>query len=401
MKKAFCFAVILSLLVGIFFSGCQKVTDDVLTPSPVERNDVNELAKKGKGGDIRVPADYTTIQEAVDAAVSGEVIAVSPGTYVEQVSIIDKDIHLVGAEGAIIEAPSSMSVSVSNYYAIIYVNQANVTFSGFKVDGKGLGNSHYRFVGVFYYNAGGRIDRCEVIDVRDTPFSGRQHGLAIYAYNNEEGIQEIFITNNKVTDFQKNGITINGNWPHDYYSANPAIATYSNIKAHVNNNEVTGAGPSDVIAQNCIQFGRGASGEIKNNVIKYSAYTGEGWAATGILGYYPYTVMVQRNNVYDCDPPVYFSASPSCKIINNEFISVDLSEADPWGVLISGTDNIVTNNTFTDFYVGVYIGSSYYGDTYNTKAVTNRFYNVDYPVIESDVGLVDGTKERATKIYND
>lgn len=207
------------------------------------------------------------------------------------------------------------------------------------------------------------------------------------------------LTKNKVIGFQKNGITVNGNWPNDYYSASPATATYSNISAHVNNNEIIGAGPTTIIAQNCIQFGKGASGEIKNNVINNSAYTGSGWAATGILGYYPYTVMMQGNTVYDCDPAVYFSAAPKCKIINNDFVNLNFGEA--WAVLISGNDNMVTNNTFSDFYVGIYIGSSYYGDTYNTKVITNRFHNVDYPVYETTSGYVDGTKERATKVYND
>lgn len=191
------YLLIAFVLIAFLMTGCEKA------PNPVTMNSSDEdativLQKKGKGGDIRVPADYATIQQAVDAANSGDVVAVSAGTYVEQVSITGKDIQIVGAEGAIIEAPTTMNISVTIgsgiYYAIVYVKNANVAVRGFKVDGKGLGNSHYRFVGLLYYHAGGRIDDCEVVDVRNTPFSGAQHGLAIYAYNDADAMQNIFIT---------------------------------------------------------------------------------------------------------------------------------------------------------------------------------------------------------------
>ena len=43
----------------------------------------------------RVPRDYATIQEAVDAADPGDTISIQPGAYSEAVSI-DKDITLTG-----------------------------------------------------------------------------------------------------------------------------------------------------------------------------------------------------------------------------------------------------------------------------------------------------------------
>lgn len=351
-----------------------------------------------------VPGDFPTIQGAVDAAVDGDVIRVAAGVYETQVSIVGKDILLIGAVGATLKAPVNMEVSINysdkNNYAIIFVQDADVNIRGFKVNGAGRGNTNYRFVGIFYYNAGGRIENCEVVDVRNAPLSGAQHGLGINVYNASDQMRDIFIINNNVSGFQKNGITVNGNWPWDYWSSKPSSPTYTNIKAHVNKNTITGAGAVSVIAQNCIQFGRGASGEIKNNTIKNASYTGDGWAATGILGYYNYKVFIQGNHLVDCDRAVYLCATPGSKVINNAFIIETFQGQTPWGVLVSGTDNKIMNNYFEDYYVGVYVGSSYYGDTYNTKVVTNRFKNVDYPVNESTSGAVEGTKERATKEYD-
>ena len=43
-----------------------------------------------------VPGSYATVQAAVDAAASGDVIAIAPGTYVENVRIAGKDLTLLG-----------------------------------------------------------------------------------------------------------------------------------------------------------------------------------------------------------------------------------------------------------------------------------------------------------------
>lgn len=53
------------------------------------------------GAEIRVPEDYATIQEAIDAAASGDTIIVGPGTYEEDLTISGKsDITLKSSEGA-------------------------------------------------------------------------------------------------------------------------------------------------------------------------------------------------------------------------------------------------------------------------------------------------------------
>jgi hypothetical protein len=46
---------------------------------------------------LQVPADFATIQQAVDAAEPGDVIMVAPGTYCEQVSITTSDLTLRAA----------------------------------------------------------------------------------------------------------------------------------------------------------------------------------------------------------------------------------------------------------------------------------------------------------------
>ncbi|MDY6857447.1 MAG: right-handed parallel beta-helix repeat-containing protein [Thermodesulfobacteriota bacterium] len=50
-------------------------------------------------GDIYVPADYLTIQEAINNAINGDTIHVSPGTYTENINFQGKAISIVSTDG--------------------------------------------------------------------------------------------------------------------------------------------------------------------------------------------------------------------------------------------------------------------------------------------------------------
>ena len=392
MKKFILFLMAIALIAGCTDSVLEDTQDDLM------------LKKASKSAVINVPGDFATIQEAVDNAKDGSQILIDEGIYEEQVVIDGKGLTLKGESGAIIKSPSTLphgaSSATSTYHAVISVENCNVTIDGLVVDGDGMGNSNARFVGILYLNAGGKINNCVIKDVRNEPLSGAQHGLGIFVYNMEDDMQEIFITNNEVYGFQKNGITVSGNWENDYYSANPQIPTSSNIKAHVNGNSITGAGPVGVplAAQNGIQISLGASGEVKSNTISDLTYVPDTWASTGILDYYSSGVLIQGNTIIDCDPSLYVAASNGSKVVKNEFLT-NGSLAYPWALLMSGMDLKVVNNSFSNFYVGIYVGSSYYGETTNSKLITNSFTDTEYTIYYS--GESGDFKEHATKVYND
>ncbi|HET9218743.1 MAG TPA: right-handed parallel beta-helix repeat-containing protein [Terriglobia bacterium] len=48
---------------------------------------------------IRVPADYATIQSAIDAAVNGDTVEVAPGTYVENLNFLGKAVRVTSEQG--------------------------------------------------------------------------------------------------------------------------------------------------------------------------------------------------------------------------------------------------------------------------------------------------------------
>jgi len=215
----------------------------------------------------------STIQEGVDMASAGDQLYIDAGLYEEQV-VIGKELNLIGFSKTevILQSP----LSVPQYFTtggpnhpIIFVNGADVNVSNLTIDGLARGNANSRFVGIAYWNAGGVVTDVNITRVRDNPFSGAQHGVGLYAFNNTGGPYSLEISDVTVTDFQKAGIVLGGGG---------LVATVTGCSA-------TGCGPTPITAQNGIQVGFGSNGTITDCTIADVAFTGGDWGASGILFY--------------------------------------------------------------------------------------------------------------------
>lgn len=97
--------------------------------------------------------------------------------------------------------------------------------------------------------------------------NGGQYGVGVYFDGNANPASGE-VRGSEVHDYQKGGIVVNGD------HANGVIV----------DNEVTGLGAVDFIAQNGIQFGYEAEGVARGNLIDGGhEYTGNNWTATGLL----------------------------------------------------------------------------------------------------------------------
>jgi parallel beta-helix repeat protein len=109
------------------------------------------------------------------------------------------------------------------------------------------------------------VTNSAIHDIGESPLTGQgsQHGTEIY-YRAFGGTASGTISGNTLTNYQKGGVTINGN-----------------VSATITNNSVTGQGPVSWIAQNGIQLGYGAKGTVTGNTVTGNAYTGSNLASSG------------------------------------------------------------------------------------------------------------------------
>jgi nitrous oxidase accessory protein NosD len=259
---------------------------------------------------------YTTIQSAVNAANPGDTIKVCSGIYIEQVTIpVGKDgLTLFSAPDlqATIEAPPVMTGPM----AIVRVNGAqDVTIRHFTITGPGGGPCNSIRYGVFVDNSGSAlITDNHITEIQDTPFSGCQNGLGV-------GVGRTFapdgpttgsatVVHNLIDKYQKGGVLVDN----------------SGSSAEVAYNEVVGAGPTPVIAQNGIAVSRGAQGDVHHNKVSQNVYTGPNFVATGILPFSNPIARVHHNDVFLNDVGIapFFVAAGTVEVsYNNARNNVD------------------------------------------------------------------------------
>ena len=162
------------------------------------------------------------------------------------------------------------------------------------VTASGLSNScdagADRLRGILFDGASGTISNNTVTGVRQG-LSGCQEGNAIEARNSpfagETGSVtvgpdvNVTITNNTVSNYQKNGITVNGA-----------------VNATVSGNVVTGDGAINYIAQNGIQIGFGGTATVKSNTVSGNNYTPAGTESCGVLLYRADGVKASGNTLF-------------------------------------------------------------------------------------------------------
>jgi hypothetical protein len=133
------------------------------------------------GTTIHVPGDYATIQQAIDAARSGDTIMVAGGTYAAFEVIEKTNLSIIGAEGATVATTNVYTdlpvVGKAWVLAAVY-NSTNINIESINFDGTGVSGKKV-FVGIAYVDSTGRIADLTVEDVIATE---KGTGVAIIGY---------------------------------------------------------------------------------------------------------------------------------------------------------------------------------------------------------------------------
>lgn len=348
---------------------------------------------------------FTSVQTAVDVANPGSTVYLCGTTpYTEQV-IITKAITLTGDPGAGIQAPNpfpstdpsrlppqfqSDNLFVPQAIVFVWGSASNVNIKGLIISGPlgngGCANNEFGVLVIDNGTATLNGDQVNNIEDMNPNLYGCQFGVGVQVGREywptsdfSNVIQENFvgtatITNTSVSNYQKNGITVDG----------------TGSKATITGSTITGFGPTTAIAQNGVQISRGAKGSVMSNTISGNAYTGTGEASsTGVLVYggscfegtsTPLTVgaKVQKNTLQNNDLGVALSN------LNETNGNLDLCSLPitPTSALVTGnhiSNDAVTNISGTNLfgYTGGYqAGISEEG--YSDKMQKNQICGVGY-----------------------
>ena len=230
---------------------------------------------------------YATVQAAINASVSGDLVQLSAGTYTEMITI-NKSIHLLGEAGAIIKAPTIMPVAADPLSNIITVTGSGVSveISGLAIQGAGPSGCGSIGRGIFVKDgAYANIHNNQISRIRDNPFSGCQNGVAIQVGRNAWTTSgTATIANNTISGYQKASIVVDN----------------AGSSATITGNTITGAGTTAVIAQNGVQVSRGATATLAGNAINGNSFHSDGnasdWGSCGVLLYQSGAVSLTGGN---------------------------------------------------------------------------------------------------------
>jgi hypothetical protein len=296
------------------------------------------------------------------AAGSGSAACTSTGFYRDNINmtaaviatgdITDQTINATGCNVGIFYGPGTsgtvdnVDVYGANYFGILVVG--NLVDSGGNETSSGATSVD--------------VTSSAVHDIGEVPFNGTQHGVAIYYRACAAGSSATgTISNNSVSLYQKGGITVNC----------PGAA------ATVSGNTVAGNGPVPYIAQNGIQIGFGAGGQVMRNKVTGHSYTGANNASSaGILVFggcgsaLTTGVQVVKNVVGDATPA------------NGNDVGVWLANYDPTCSTApsTATNDKAINNTITNTEITNVSGNIYpagYQAGISESGVNDKIINND------------------------
>lgn len=294
-------------------------------------------------------ADFTSIQDAVDAADENDIVLVAPGTYEESVVVgSDKPglkLYSQRPHKAVIVAPATETE------ATVKVHANDVQLRGFTIHGT-PGIVAAVFVGDTDADGASALIRRNHIAVRDgTPLTGDQRGIAILVGDSSviagDTVGSATIRDNQIDDFQKAGVVINGPGSEGAVIRNTIVGTPA----------VQGQA-----AQVGIQVGQGSDGEVRHNIIRDLRFEPDPAAtqfgATGILIFSAGDVAVSHNRISGGDG-----------VANTNTGILVLSSDDVW----------VAHNRIDDVDVGIYVVTSS-----GTTISRNQIYRSELGIVIQD-----------------
>ena len=322
VRKALILGIIISFIGASVVPSISGAADNMITHTLVKTfvaTDKNILYVGGPGGD-----NYTSIQDAIDAASNGDTVFVfdNSSPYYENI-IVDKTIDLIG------EDKQTTVIDGSGYGIVVDITVDLVNISGFTIQNSGGSSSD---VGLCIESDYNTISDCNI------------------SSNNMDGILLDLSSDNTISD---NTISLNGDDAIELYDSSHNVISNNIINLNDMDGIVLDLSSDNTISDNTLSLNGDDAivlydsnhNFISNNIISFND-------DCGLIIYYPsnnniVTVnTIRSNNEYG----IYINASNNY-IYHNNFIH-NLQNADDEGGNVWDNGYPSGGNFWSD-YVGV------------------------------------------------
>lgn len=355
----------------------------------------------GIAADRRVPADYPTIQAAVNAAQTDDTIHIAAGIYTGQVLIVSKTLTLIGQPGTILRATTSMPIFPgSPYIPLMGIRLSTVTIQGMTFEGERLAGrlaSPYDLLGIYLRQSSATVENCSFFGFREN-VPGQKLAGAIGVFNTEN--------NAAMVTLRVAGSMFADNYNGLYFIGSP---TRKSIDVTVENNTIIGPGPLNTVDSIIgILFREGAGGRIVGNTVSGYAYIGSGADSPISLGVladseanYPSfdqtePALIEGNTFRDNQYHVALIRADNSVVSNNHFQGT-APGITPVALALTGTNVTITKNRFENLPEGIRligtdpISGNILGKAVDAHVRDNRFCDVTTPLTLQP--LASGTQE--------
>ena len=332
-------------------------------PSPVKEVQANP------GNITWVPDNYSTIQAAVDNAISGDTIIVRNGTYTENV-VVNKRLTIQSEKGA-----ANCIVSASNPYAAVFNVAADyVNITGFTVENA---------TGA----AGIYLDGANYCDITGNNVTNNYYGIYLYDSSNNT------LTGNNVSNNTQAGIYL--------YSSSDDTITGNNVTHNGDgiymNNTMNMLLEGNTVTNNTAQLG-GESGDgiraagtcndtvIRGNNISYNNYGIELY-----LGDFVNFTIANNTVSYNPSGGIWMGNMYNSTVEGNE-VSSATGDSSIGILLVSSDNNNLTNNNASNNTYGIWLDYS------SNNLIYNNYFNNTNNAVDNENNAWNTTRTAGTNI---
>lgn len=302
-------------------------------------------------------ADYSSIQEAVDAAEAGDTIRVLDGIYYENI-VVNKTVSLIGNGSA------NTAIDGGGNGDVVQITANWVNISGFNITNAGTDVGD-QGIGIISSNN----------TISNNSFSFNRQGIYINGYvgqcDNNKFINNYFIKNGK---HSVAGIRVNLTLFQNNICNDPTGISFDSslnniiINNTFENNKYYG-----------INIYGSSSGLCENNLIADNSISSK---LSGVYFHEATNTMIRNNYIRECRTGITASYNCFSTVIRDNFI-MNNSE----GIMIQiSNNNVIINNTVCQNTIGIIIQKGWTEDpsTNNTIHYNNIYNNTEFGINATD-----------------